>query len=428
MQRSKSRQNYLALACASFLAYAPFTASAQTAPPQAEATGPQAAEGIVAVVNDEIITYSDVRERARFILVSLGVAPNANTIRQAQTRAIDGLIDEKLQIQEAFEKFELVIEDEEVEESVENLAANSNTSKDLFLAGLVESGLNPRTLRDQIRADITWRRLVGGRFGSKVRISELQINDSLERLSKSLQEPQYRISEIFLPGITQEEIQQVFEGAWELKRQIEAGAAPFDAVARQFSAAPTASAGGEIGWIGESQLKSTYADQVRALEKPGVTEPIVVDNGVYLISLVNKQAPVEETLKSFDLKQIFASGSDAANRVQAAANSIDSCDGLDLESASDANVEFADIGETLLPELSTTYVEAFNAIADGDKTQLLNLGADKAAIVYVCSKNLTRGDMPTREEIEDKLHGEMVDMMANRYLRDLRRDATIIRR
>jgi len=426
MKRLNNKLSILAPILAGIIASAPIGAHAQSAPPEDGSTA-LALEGTVAVVNDEPISYSDVRQRAQFILVSLGVNPNQETIRQAQTRAIEGLIDEKLQMQEAAE-YELEIDDAEIDSSIADIAARSQTTPEGFLQGLAEVGLTPRTLRDQIRADIAWRRLVGGRFGSRVRISNLQIDDNLERLNNSMEETQYRIGEIFLPAITQEEIAQVFQGAGELKRQIEAGAAPFDAVARQFSAAPTASAGGELGWLGESQLKSSYSDVIKSMAGPGISDPIVSDNGVYLIALMNKQAPVNRSLQGFYLKQIHATGSNALETVNTAASQIDACDSLNAETASAAGVQFADFGRTSTAEISQASLDSFSQLPDGSRTSATMLSDEKAAIVYVCSHIMERGNMPTREEIEDKLHGEMVEMMANRYLRDLRREATIIRR
>ncbi|MFC7290199.1 peptidylprolyl isomerase [Hirschia litorea] len=426
MTRFTSRLKKLAIVSTSFLVCSPLLTAPLTASAQ-EAPAVEASEGIVAIVNDKPITYEDVRQRTQFILISLGVAPNEETIRQAQTRAVESLIDEKLQMEEAAE-YDLEVSEEEIDEAIANLAAGSNVTVDAFLASLAQRGLNPRTLRDQIRADTAWRQLVGGRFGSRVRISDLQIDDNLERLEKNLDETQYRIAEIFLPASGQEEFAQVFQGAWELKRQIEAGTAPFGAVARQFSASPTASAGGEVGWLGETQLKAAYADQIKALQGPGITEPIMTDNGVYLISLINKQAPVEAELSGFDLKQIYATGANAEAAVSEAASQINSCSNLNAETAAAANVKFADLGETKIEELSTSYFDFFNALPEGGKSQILNLNDDKAALVFVCSRIMSRGSMPTREEVEDKLHGEMVEMMASRYLRDLRREATIIRR
>lgn len=423
MRRSISGLKNVMLALASLTAAISLNAAAQAPAPNQ----PQISEGIVAIVNDEVITYSDVRQRARFILLSLGVETTQDTIRQAQIRAVEGLINEKLQLGEAA-NYDVSIDEEDIDAQLESLAGQSQSNLETFLAGLTSSGLNPRTLRDQIRAEIAWNRLVGGRFGSRVRISDLQIDDTIERLEKNLEETQYNISEIFLPGITQQEIAQVYEGALILKQQIESGAAPFEAVARQFSAAPTASSGGEIGWLGETQLKPSYADQIISMQTQGITEPVVTDNGVYLIALTDKQAPVEEKLSGFVLKEVSASGENAKATLSSAIDKISGCDALSDETAEQSNFTLTDLGETTLEELSAKYIETFSSIPKGSTSKITEFSGDKVAAVYVCSHIMTRGEMPTRQNVEDKLHGDMVDMMADRYLRDLRREATIIRR
>ena len=74
-------------------------ASAQDA-----ATAPevQQIEGVVAVVNDDPISFTDVRQRARLLLLSLGGRqPTQEQVQQITAQALEQLIDEKLQLQEA---------------------------------------------------------------------------------------------------------------------------------------------------------------------------------------------------------------------------------------------------------------------------------------------------------------------------------------
>ena len=162
---------------------------------EGEADNAQIYAGVAASVNDEPITIADVANRARLILLSLGVQPNEQTIIQAQQRALDGLIDETLQVQEA-QQWEIEISDLEIEEELERLAAGNGMTLAQFQTDLVAQGINPVTLRQQMKADIAWQRLVGGRYGSRVRISDLQIDDRLSRLEKSMDQVQLRVSEI----------------------------------------------------------------------------------------------------------------------------------------------------------------------------------------------------------------------------------------
>ena len=192
--------------------------------------------GVVATVNDEIISSADVNNRARLILLSIGVEPNEETIIQAQNRALEGLIDERIKVQEGL-KWEVETSDEEVEEEISRIAQSNGASKDAFLSDIWTQGINPSTLRSQIKADVTWQRLVGGRYGSRVRISQLQIDDRLDRIRKNSEAEQFRVSEIFLPAYNQNQLAQMLQGAWDLRAQIEQGA-PFGLVARQFLCSP----------------------------------------------------------------------------------------------------------------------------------------------------------------------------------------------
>ena len=56
--------------------------------------------GVAAVVNDEIISTYDLRQRVRLLLVTTGVRPTAQNMPQLEQEALASLIDEHLEIQE----------------------------------------------------------------------------------------------------------------------------------------------------------------------------------------------------------------------------------------------------------------------------------------------------------------------------------------
>ena len=75
-----------------------------------EADAPErlALEGVAAIVNDQPISYSDVRQRARLLLLSLGgQQPTQEQIQQITGQALEQLIDERLQLEKAAE-FEML--------------------------------------------------------------------------------------------------------------------------------------------------------------------------------------------------------------------------------------------------------------------------------------------------------------------------------
>ncbi|MGE3143649.1 MAG: SurA N-terminal domain-containing protein, partial [Hyphomonadaceae bacterium] len=190
----------------------------------------QMAEGVAAIVNDQVISTYDVRQRATLLLASAGIQNTAEAMQRAKTQALRDLVDEHLQMQEAAH-YEINVTDAQVNASLGDIARQNNTTPQALLSQLASAGINPSTLRSQIRADIAWRRLVGGRYGSRVRISPNAILETQQRIAQSATRTQYLASEIFLPAETEAEFADAQNGAERLLQEMQRGA-PFPLVAR----------------------------------------------------------------------------------------------------------------------------------------------------------------------------------------------------
>ena len=201
----------------------------------------QTVEGVAAIVNDEVISQYDVRQRMRLILATTGVRPTEELLLRIQEQALDSLIDERLQLQQARE-FEVDIEQGEIDEAMADLAQQNNISPGEIRSSLAQAGVDARTLEDQLRAEIAWQILVSGRYRPRLRVSNDQIDQMLERMADSLSKPQYLISEILLtptPGASDDAVQAAIDG---VVQQLDQGA-QFAAVAREVSSAASALAG-----------------------------------------------------------------------------------------------------------------------------------------------------------------------------------------
>ena len=101
-------------------------------------SGRLALEGIAAVVNDKPISYSDVRQRARLLLLSLGgQQPSPEQVQQITGQALEQLIDESLQLEKASE-FDMEIDPREIAGSIEDMARQGGTTGDQLKAQLLE--------------------------------------------------------------------------------------------------------------------------------------------------------------------------------------------------------------------------------------------------------------------------------------------------
>jgi len=431
-----------------------FAATAQTAdsaaapPPPAAAQPPAAAEpapapappkglseSVAAVVNDDIISTYDLGQRVRLLAATSGVQPTQETLPQFEREALISLIDEHLQMQELKriekeQKFKIIASDKDVEEELDGMAKQANTTKPQFLAALGKAGVSPETIRQQLKAQISWRDYIRGRYGSRLRIGEDQIKAVQTMLQADASKPQYEVSEVFIDAARVGGMNQAMQGAQQLISQMQQGA-PFAAVARQFSASPTAAAGGEAGWISPGEMPPEVDAALEQLRPGQLSAPIPVKDGVYIIYLRDKRSGAGETLVSLKQAAIAlpqnapqADIDAARTKLEALRPQIKGCNGLEAAAAKIPGVVAGDLGEAQISDLAPQFKNAAQSLQVGQVSEPIrtNVGLH---LVALCGRHAAGSEMPNHDQIENRLYGEQLSMIARRYMRDLRSSATI---
>ena len=383
----------------------------------------QQIEGVAATVNDDPITFSDVSERAQMLILSLGSQPTQEQVQQLANQALEQLIDEKLQLQEAAE-FEVEVSDSDIANSIEGLARQSGLTREDFINSLLQAGISPRSLENQTRADIAWRRIMGGLYGSRIRISQTQINDQMTRLRASASKEQYQIREIFMFAPDEQTRQEAFTVANTLKEQLLNGAS-FQLAAQRFSSAPTAASGGDMGWVTADDLDEARASYISAMPGPGITDPILAEDGVYILQVRNKQMPSEATSRVDLVRLTVEDGSDAS--LEEAASAASSCDEIEALAEDDANLRTIKLEDLNVSDLGPEGRAMVENTAIGENTDIFATSGT-IAVMFICDRSDSIANMPTRDQMEDRLFGQQLGMISERSLRNLRREATIIRR
>jgi peptidyl-prolyl cis-trans isomerase SurA len=385
----------------------------------------QNAEGVAAIVNDAVISTFDVRQRATLLLVSAGIESTPEMQQRARAQALRDLIDERLQLQEAAE-FEIQITPEQVDRRLADIARQNQTDLNGLARQLATDGVSLATLRTQIEADIAWQRLISGMYGSRVRVSETEVRETQERIAANATRPQYQISEIFLPAETEAEFTEMQQGAMRLLQEMQRGA-PFPMVARQFSAAPSAAAGGDLGWIASTELAPELQPAAAQLQPGQVSLPIRAPTGVYIIAMRDRRAGAAAGATSIvSLNQVIAPAirQNALQRVQRRA---DGCANLEASINDIQGATLIDLGRTSEAELSAAVREAITGVGAGDASPV-TVNGEQASFIVVCARETGGGGVPDRDEIEARLREQEMTMLSERYLRNLRREATIITR
>ncbi len=264
-----------------------------------------AAQGLIAaVVNDQIITISDVEDRVKLYSFSSDAKHNEQQLKALRYQVLNRLIDETLQLEEA-KKIGIAINDTIVQSQFAKIAEGNKLSTDEMKKQFKKANININSLYDQIRAESAWGQLVQRKLRPKISISETDIDMRLET-THNTKENQYLVAEIFLN--THKEgykDKAVFKKASQIAEQIREGA-QFSLAAKEFSEAPGAASGGNLGWIKEGQVSAEIGDALSKMKKGQISNPVLSPKGYHIVLLrdirhasdSNEEKTTEETAKS----------------------------------------------------------------------------------------------------------------------------------
>ncbi len=344
------------------------------------------------------------------------------------------MIDEKLQMQEAKRK-NIVASDADVDKAIASIAKQNNATPDQLDSVLKSHGIARAALADQLKASIVWSKLVRQLAADSNPISDAEIDDALRRLKENQNEPQSHVAEIFLAVDNPRQDNEVRQLAERLTAQMKQGTR-FSAVAQQFSQSATAAVGGDLGWIRPQELSPILAKAVGQLRPGELSPPIRTPAGYYLMLVLDRRGaggnagPEEAQLH---LVQVVFPLSPQASEAQRHAAIVEA------QSARDTAKNCADmlrIGKEKAPQLSSEGDLRISQIAPGMRSLVLGLGTGRASqpiiekngvgVIMVCGKSEAKpATLPTRDEVGEILMREHLDILARRYMRDLRQAAFV---
>ena len=389
--------------------------------------------GIAAIVNEEVISALDVENRLRFNLMSANLADNSQNRRRLKSQVLLTLVDEKLQMQEA-KRLNISINDAEISEGERILETQNNLPTGSLKEFLRSRGLDESTLLAKIRAEIAWGKVLRRRILARIDISDEEVDEVLNRLQSRRGTEQRLVSEIFLAVDSPDQAENVHQLALRLVRQIREGSR-FAAVAQQFSQGVTSRVGGDIGWVGEGELARELEQALTGLSAGKVSNPISSPAGYYILFLRDRRRLGEANAldERVNLRQIFIPLSAStpqqivaermadANRISA---QINGCETFDTYGRTLEYAESGDLGTVRVGDVPQEVRDAIGGLAVGQASAPLRVGQG-IRILMVCDRQQPEARLPNRNAIRDRLGRQRLDMMARRYIRDLRNDAVI---
>jgi peptidyl-prolyl cis-trans isomerase SurA len=387
-----------------------------------------------AIVNGDIITDTDVDHRLALVLIANGGKISAQERDVLRLQVLRNLIDEKLQIQEA-DQHEVSVPEGEVEQAYGRVAQNFRQSREAFEQFLRDNGSSPASIKQQIRGELAWSRLLRRRVEPFINVGDDEVQAVIRKLEESKGKDEFRVGEIFLSA-TPETLNQVMTDAQRIVEQVRAGAS-FVAYARQFSEASTAALGGDLGWVRAEQLSPALQGIVSALPQGSVSDPVPVPGGVNIIAVVDKRQVLSADPSNavLSLKQLTLGlpngisqpeARKLATEMQAKTRNMGGCGRADAV-AKELGAEIVSNDQLRLGDLPQQLQQILRQMPIGAATPPFGSAQDGLRVLVLCGRDdppATAG-LPSFEQVYGQMNDARVNSAARRYLRDLRRDAVI---
>ena len=254
-------------------------------------------DGIVAVVDDDVVLASELVERRDAVhqrLAEQGASELPDTdvlISQLMER----LVIENIQLQMANQRG-IVIDDETLTAAVNQFALQNEMSLDEFRESLEREGNSYRKLREDVRRELQLQRVQRLLVNRRITITDQDLDDLVASpFFQEMISDEYRVGHILLAvdGSEPETIERAARAADDIVAQLRDGA-DFAQMAMERSAASTALEGGDLGWRGAGELPSLFGEQIVAMSPGETADPIRNSLGFHVVQLLEQRGVSRE--------------------------------------------------------------------------------------------------------------------------------------
>lgn len=270
---------------------------AQPAPSRSTSIAPAAASQIVdqiaAVVNGEIITRNELRDRVD--QVRKGLARQGTQLppdEVLERQVLERMIVEQAQLQMASDNG-VRVDDVQLDRAIQRIAESNNMSVQAFRDRVESEGTSFAKFRDEVRGQIMMERVRAKEVDEKIQVGEGEVDAFIAEQNGASPDAagEVDIAQILVrvpEQATPEQIEQQRAKADDLYRQA-VGGADFGRLAASYSDGPEALQGGDLGFRSQDRLPQLFVDAIAPLSAGEVAKPVKSANGFHILKLVSKR-------------------------------------------------------------------------------------------------------------------------------------------
>ena len=262
------------------------------------ADGSVVIDRVIAVVNDEIITMSDLQRES------------SKSNRQLDERMLlEEMIDRKLQLAEA-KQAGIRVSDKEIEQTVADIMNRNSLDANRFEAELAKEGLTLKQYKDELKEQLTISRVFNERVRSGLSVDEKEVRSYYEQHIDQFTLPEeIRVRHIFIKipqNSTPAELRAAEQKAKNIYDRARTGD-DFIQLVQEFSELDTASRDGDLGFIQRENALPVIAEASRSLKPGDLAGPLKTEAGYHIIRLEDIRNPIQpfEQAKQEVMKMLY---------------------------------------------------------------------------------------------------------------------------
>ena len=387
---------------------------------------------ILAIVNDEPITFMDLSNRMQLIIVSSNLPNNSETREKLYGQILQSLINEKLQAQEA-KKLSISITAQEVDNNIKFIEKNNNMEERTLIDTLYKNGVPKSALPSRILANIILEKLLQKVIQPKVIITDNEIENEYNNYLSNEGKYEYKLSEIIFNYTNLSKNTDIMLIAKQIRKKI-IEENNFDVIAKRINENGTGKFKKDDNWRLKNNINTTAYDFIKDLKINGVSELLLLNTGVSIVKVDNKRKIIIPDLSStvedisiiiFDLPINKNRTTSLLEEIRNKTINIKSCNELSELAKTEESMQGRNIGKVSLKNLPKKFREAIqNREVNKPTTPIIS--EDGIYIIMVCERNAKLNqEFALKEIIMTNIKNRLTNILKERYLLDLNRKALI---
>jgi peptidyl-prolyl cis-trans isomerase SurA len=392
---------------------------------------------VVAIVDDDVIMASELRERLAAVTESLkaraiDLPPEDELVRET----LDRLILESIQIQKGA-RVGVRISDSQLNGAMQRIAAQNQMSLEEFSQRLEAEGQSYVDMREQVRREMILQRVQSGNVNQRIQITPQEVDNFLAtEEGQSLTQAEYRLVHALLPvapGASKQDIAGAQRYIDQVLQQINSGV-PFDTAVSATDSQYNFS-GGDLGWRKLNDLPSLFGDVAPKLDIGETSTVIRSESGFHLINLVEKRGG-ERIVAQTQVRHILVkpseilSNGEAEELIKQLKTRIDGGeDFVELAKEYSADIgsaqEGGDLGWTNPGQMVPEFEKAMADTAVGSLSEPVSSQFGWHLLEVTGRRDQDMTELAVRSKAQDHLHQRKFQEELDAWLRRIRDEAFV---